>query len=310
MTLHGRSWRLGAGAGLFLVGLVSAGVAWATLLTPQPVVTAKGRQFEASATPGGTYLAYDQSRPGHPDRFDVYLKPAGEPRFKVNTKGVAYGGGMDDTSMIYQSVRNGQSNLRLFDLVTHARSAPAGVNSKRWEWLPTISGDWILYGQQWGSHPVNGRVILHDTNTAETRILDEQIGKPRRLLSPGQVNGDFATWDRYTPLSHADNVFLYQISTQTKTKIPVPTGKVQYSSSVTPTGTVFYARSGIGCGARVSLHEYASGTDTDTLLAKLPNGYDSFRTFAVDEGAGVTSLYFERFQCSTGKSHIYKLTVS
>ena len=103
-------------------------------------------------------------------------------------------------------------------------------------------------------------------------------------------------------------MFLYQISTQTKTKIPVPTGKVQYSSSVTPTGTVFYARSGIGCGAHVSLHEYSSGTDT--LLARLPNGYDSFRTFAVDEGAGVTSLYFERFQCSTGKSHIYKLTVS
>ena len=40
MILNGRGWRLGAGAGLFLVGLVSAGVAWATLLTPQPVVTA------------------------------------------------------------------------------------------------------------------------------------------------------------------------------------------------------------------------------------------------------------------------------
>jgi hypothetical protein len=308
MILNGRGWRLGAGAGLFLVGLVSAGVAWATLLTPQPVVTAKGRQFGASATPGGTYLSYDQSRPGHPSQFDVYVKPAGVRRFKVNTQGVAYGGGMDGTTMIYQSVRNGQSNLRLFDLVTHARSAPAGVNTKRWEWRPTISGEWILYGQQWGSHPVNGRVILHDTNTAETRILDEQIGKPRRLLSPGQVSGDFATWDRYTPLGRSDNVFLYQISTQTKTKIPVPTGKVQYSSSVTPTGTVFYARSGLGCGTHVTLHEYSSGTDT--LLAKLPNGYDSFKTFAVDEGAGVTSLYFERFQCSTGKSHIYKLTVS
>jgi hypothetical protein len=308
MILHGRGWRLGAGAGLFLVGLVSAGVAWATLLTPQPVVTAKGRQFDASATPGGTYLSYDQSRPGHPDQFDVYVKPAGARRFKVNTQGVAYGGGIDGTTMIYQSVRSGQSDLRLFDLVTHARSAPAGVNTKRWEWQPTISGDWILYGQQWGSHPVNGRVILHNTTTAETRILDEQIGKPRRLLFPGQVSGDFATWDRYTPLSRADNVFLYQISTQTKTKIPVPTGRVQYSSSVTPTGTVFYARSGIGCGAHVSLHEYSSGTDT--LLARLPSGYDSFRTFAVDEGAGVTSLYFERLQCSTGKSHIYKLTVS
>jgi hypothetical protein len=186
MILHSRGSRLGAGAGLFLVGLVSAGVAWATLLTAQPVVTAKGRQFEPSATPGGTYLAYAQSRPGHPNQFDVYVKPAGAPRFKVNRRGVAYGGGIDGTTMIYQTVRNGQSNLRLFDLVTHARSAPAGVNTKRWEWLPSISGDWILYGQRWGSHPVNGRVILHDTNTAETRILDEQIGKPEGCFRPAR----------------------------------------------------------------------------------------------------------------------------
>src|SRR6476646_11058365 len=125
MTLDGRSWRLGAGAGLFLVGLVSAGVAGATLVTPQPVVTAKGRQFIASATPGGTYLAYDQSRPGHPNQFDVYVKPAGVPRFRVNHRGLAYGGGIDGTTRIYQSVRNGQADLRLFDVVPHARSPPA-----------------------------------------------------------------------------------------------------------------------------------------------------------------------------------------
>ena len=261
-----------------------------------------------SATPGGTYLAYNQSRPGHPKQFDVYVKPAGRHRFKVNTRGQAFGSGIDGSTLIYQSVRNGQSDLRLFDLVSHARSVPAGVNTRRWEWLPTISGDWILYGQQWGSRPLHGRVILHDTNTAETRILDEHISPLKRTLSAGQVSGDFATWDRYTPRAQADNVFLYQISTQTKNKIPVPYPEIQYSSSVTPTGTVFYARSFWGCGSHVTLHEYSSGTDT--LLAKLPHGYDSFKTFAVDEGGGVTSLYFERYQCSTGKSHIYKINVS
>jgi hypothetical protein len=307
MVFHRRGWRVGAAAGVVMVGLVCVGVAWATLLTPQPVVTAKGRQQDGVATPGGTYIAYDQSRPGHPKQFDVYVKPAGRHRYKVNTRGQAFGGGIDGTTVIYQSFLRGQSNLRLFDVVTHARSAPAGVNTKRWEWGPTISNDWVLYGQVWGSRPFNDRIILHDTNTAETRILDEQIGKPDRRLTPGQVSGDFATWDRYTPRSRTENVFRYQISTKTKTKIPVPAGKFQYSSSVTPTGTVFYARSGVGCGTHVTLHEYSSGTDS--LLTKLPSGYDSFRTFAVDEGAGVTSLYFERFQCSTGKSHIYKLTV-
>ena len=42
----------------------------------------------------------------------------------------------------------------------------------------------------------------------------------------------------------------------------------------------------------------------------MPSGYDVFKMFAVDEGGGVTSLYFDRYQCSTAKSHIYKLTVS
>ena len=45
-------------------------------------------------------------------------------------------------------------------------------------------------------------------------------------------------------------------------------------------------------------------------LRNCPSGYDVFKTFAVDEGSGVTSLYFDRYQCSTATSHIYKLTVS
>jgi hypothetical protein len=152
-------------------------------------------------------------------------------------------------------------------------------------------------------------VILHDTNTAETRILDERVNRRHSQVDPGQVNGDYATWGSFNSHTHVANVFLYQISTQTKTKIPVPAGKEQYSASVTPAGTVFYARSGVGCGNHVALREYSSGTDT--LLARLPTGYDVFtKTFAVDEGEGVTSVYFDRVQCSTGKSHIYKISVS
>jgi hypothetical protein len=301
-------WRVGATAGLVVVGLVCAGVAWATLLTPQPVVTAKGRQFDPSAAPGGAYVAYDQSRPGQPNTSDVYVKPAGVARFKVNARGQAFDGGIDGTTLIYQSLRNGQSDLGLFDLVTHTHSVPAGVNTTRWEWRPTISGDWILFGRLWGSSPVNHRIVLHDTNTAETRVLDEQIGRPAKVLTPGQVNGDFATWDRFKPSTKAATVFVYQISTKTSTKVPGLVGRQQYAPSVTPTGTVFYVRSGLSCGNHVAIRENASGVDTG--LALLPSGYDVNRTFAVDEGGGVTTLYFDRIQCSTGKSHIYKLTVS
>ena len=244
MVFRRRGWRVGAAAGLVVVGLVGVATAWATLLTPQPVVTAKGRQFDPSAALGGANIAYDQSRPGHPKQFDVYVKPAGMARFKVNRRGQAFGGGIDGTTMIYQSVLRGQSNLRLFNLATHARSAPPGVNTKRWEFLPTISGDWILYGQTWSFRPRNWRVILHNTNTSETRILDERVNRRHTDVVPGQVNGDYATWSSYNSRTRTGNVFLYQISTATKTKLPAPTGKVQYFSSVTPAGTVFYVRSG------------------------------------------------------------------
>jgi Tol biopolymer transport system component len=299
---------MAAASGLFVVGLVSAGVAWATLLTPQPVVTAKGRQFQPAAAPAGANLAYSQSRSGHPSQFDVYVKPAGLPRYKVNKRGQAQAGGIDGTTLIYQTIRNGQSNLRLFDLVSCVRSTPAGVNTKRWEYRPTISGDWILFGRIWSSHPANFQVMLHNTNTAETRVLAERINRRHSQLDAGQVNGDFATWDQINFQTPSSNVFLYQISTAATTRIPEPTGKLQYYPAVTPTGDVFYVRSGNGCGNHVVLREYSSGIDTP--VAVLPSGYDVFKTFAVDEGGGETSLYFDRYQCSTGKSHIYKITVS
>ena len=302
-------WRVGAAAGGFVVGLVCVEMAWATSLTPQPVVTAKGRQFEPAATPAGANVAYDQSRPGHPTQFDVYVKPTGLARYKVNKRGQAEAGGIDGTTLIYQSIRNGQSNLRLFDLVSHVRSTPAGVNTRKWEYRASISGDWILFGRAWGSHPTNYQVVLHNTNTtAETRILAELINRRHSQLDAGQVNGDFATWDQVNFHTSSTNVFLYQISKRAKRKIPEPSGKLQYYPAVTPTGNVFYVRSGRGCGHHVVLREYSSVTDTQ--LAKMPSGYDVFKMFAVDEGSGVTSLYFDRYQCSTAKSHIYKLTVS
>jgi len=146
MVFHRHGWRVGAAAGLVVVGLVGAATAWATLLTPDRVVTAVGRQFEPAATPAGAYVAYDQSRPGHPTRFDVFVKPEGLARYKVNKRGQAQTGGIDGTTLIYQSIRKGQSNLRLFDLASHVRSTPAGVNTRKWEYRATLSGDWILFG--------------------------------------------------------------------------------------------------------------------------------------------------------------------
>jgi hypothetical protein len=288
--------------------LTAVAVAGTVLQTPQQVTSAQGRQTIPAAAPGGAYIAYAQSRPRHPSLNDVYVKPAGLPRIKVNSRGVGWPGGFDGTSFVYQQLYHGQSDIHLFDLTTHQHSVPDGVNTRRWEWQPSISGGWILYGQEWGSRPVNDRVILWNSTLSDRRVLDSQVGPPNETLWPGQVNGDYATWSRWARHNTRLNVFRYQISTETTVKVPHPTRRVQYAVSVSSDGTVFYVRSRTACGASVRLHEYDPTTQTDTTLAALPAGYDVNVTYTVDEGGGVHTVYFDRFRCKTGASHIYKIT--
>jgi hypothetical protein len=280
------------------------------LQTPQPVVVRPGGQWLPSAAPGAAYIAYAQTRPGHPNQLDAYVKPAGQPRWKANTRGTAWPGGIDGTTMIYQQDYRGQSDLHLIDLGTKARSLPGGVNTTKWEWRPTISNGWILFGRIWGSRPVKWSVVLHNENTSENRVLETRRSRPAKELDPGQVNGDYATWDVFSVRTGAGTVRLYQISTSTTTTLPVSSGKAQYAPSVLADGTFFFVRADQGvCGRHVSLLEHTGGANV--VLARLPAGYDVDRTYAVSEGGGEsTSVYLDRLRCSTGGSHIYKLTVS
>jgi len=290
--------------------MAGAAVAYGALQTPQPVVVRPGSQWVPSAAPGAAYIAYAQSRPGHPNQLDAYVKPAGQTRWKVNTRGMAWPGGIDGTTMIYQQDYRGNSDLHLIDLGTKVRSLPDGVNSAKWEWRPTISNGWILFGRIWGSRPVKYSIVLHNENTSENRVLETRRTRPARGLDPGQVNGDFATWDVYSTRTGSGTVRLYQISTSTTTSLPLPRGKAQYAPSVLADGTFFFVRADAGvCGRHVSLWEHTGGGNV--VLARLPPGYDVDRTYAVSEGGSEsTSVYFDRVRCSNSTSHIYKLTVS
>src|SRR5262249_13092012 len=103
-------------------GLMVASLAWATLFTPTKVEVGKTDQLLPAATPGATYLAYSANTRAHPRHYDAYVKPSGQPRIKVNRDGEAWVGGISGDSLIYQHVRNGYSNIQLFDLDTHSRS--------------------------------------------------------------------------------------------------------------------------------------------------------------------------------------------
>ena len=191
------------------------------------------------------------------------------------------------------------------DVVSHAKSAPAGINTPGWEWHPTISGDWILFGRE----PLvrdRWRVLLHNTSTAQTITLADVQGTSTRA-DPGQVSGDYAVWDRCT--HHVCNVYRYQISTGQTTRIPnTLTGQIQHFPSVTSTGTVYFVHSGDGCGRNVKLIEWVEGQPLNILVEFGP-GREVFSTTqtVADQVAG-TDVYFDKYNCRHG-SDIYKIVV-
>jgi hypothetical protein len=308
MSISGRGCVLATVA--LSAALMSASMAWATLLTPTVVAGGVGNQLSPAATPGATYLAYSASRPGAPNLLDIYVKPAVGARIKVNATGHGFAGGIDGNTLVFQHIVNGQSNINSYDLTGNTVSVPAGVNTTGWEWNPTISGNWLLFGRENPNvKPVSDHILLHNTSTQATLLLDQQVGTPDKILSPGQVNGDFVTWDRFTPSKASGTVVRYQISTATRLTVPLPIGKVQYASSTDAAGDIFYVRSGQACGKAVVIREDVPG-GSDVPLAAMPAGYDIFRTYAVDESGGGVTLYFDRFNCATGNGgDVYKLTL-
>jgi hypothetical protein len=213
--------------------------------------------------------------------------------FRVNAKGLnGANGDIEDNRLVYQQFRRKRSGLRFFDLTTHEQSRPpSGVNTEQWEYWPSLSGQWLLFGRL--MHNGTRRLILFDLSTGEGRVLAHIRGESS-FLAPGQVNGDWAVWSRCTSKS-ACNVVRYRISTEESDIIDNPHHRKQHSPSVDANGTVYFARGNGGCGNRVRLiREGLDGSEEE--LWRLPNGDDIGRTHLQMRPHGNTVLYDE-FSC-------------
>jgi hypothetical protein len=214
-----------------------------------------------------------------------------------------FSGGFEGETFVYQEVRGRQSNLVFYDLAGGGRSAPpAGVNTRQWEWHPTISGDWLLFGRQSFAARAD-LVLLRNLVTGENRRLSRLAWGRRTLAEPGQVSGNYAVWFRCTPLC---NVFLYDIAAGSTAKIPNPSRRQQYDPSVTDDGTVYFLRSGRGCGNSVRLVRHPLGGPS-RVLASLGAGRDSGHTYALENDDGTTTVLFDRVRCSNGARDILKV---
>jgi hypothetical protein len=261
------------------------------------------RAQEAIPSADAEHLAWSQATRRSP-RYQLYMQRSGEPRVRVNrARTQGFSGGFDGETFVYQETRGTQSNLQFYDVASGGRSAPpAGVNTRRWEWHPTLSGDWLLFGRSNSAARVD-LVLLRNLVTGETRRLGRLRWGRRTIAEPGQVNGNYAVWYRCTP---ACDVFLYDIAAGTTTRIPNPNRRQQYDPSVTSDGTVYFVRSGRGCGASVRLVRHPIGGPSK-VLATLGSGRDSFHTYALENDDGTTGLFFDRVRCSTGAFDVLKL---
>lgn len=305
-----RSGRMLAAIAAAAVALATAGAAEAGSSGGTPVLTGSKRDVYPAATPGGTTLGYSENAPGAPNHFDAYVKQ-GSAASKINVRGQGFAGGFDAGNFVYQSLYQGRSNIRLYDVggARHLANFGAKVNTDRWEWRPTISGDHLLFSRfNQDATRITDRVLLYDTANDTIITLDkQQPGKPRFLIA-GQVNGNSAVWETQVAATRIVNVRLYRITQQDTQILPLPRGKLQYAPSVSDAGDVVYVRSSRGCGRAVVIRMRTAG-GADSVLTAVPSGFDVFKTYTVDEAGGGLTVYYDVFRCATGGIDIYKVSV-
>ena len=259
---------------------------------------------EETVAAGTGYVAWAAAPKSTPHAFVAYAKKRGGSRFRVSPPGTkAFMGGIDGTTLIYQQIDHGQSDLKVFDLATKHRSdPPAGVNTKAWEYDPSISGPWILFARFMPATSTRS-VVLFNTSTSRTRVLGAVHGAGNHA-DAGQVDGAFATWMICTPTC---NVFVMSLTTGKKHEVPNPHHLEHYNPGVSPNGTVFFGQSGKGCGTHANIFRFSPGHASRIALS-LPNGDDVGDIYVV-AGAGHTQVYFNHARCPHDLD-IYKFVAS
>jgi len=282
--------------------LPALAVALTTLVASAPTVGAttpeiilgRPRVGEYQPVRGGGWIAWQQNTRRRPRHYDVFARPVdGGSKFRVNAPATnGANGDIEGDLLVYQQFEQGRSGLRFFDLATRHRSNPPnGINTEHWEYWPSMSGRWLLFGrlQENGTR----RVILFDLSTGVAKRLARVRGEDA-FLAPGQVSEDWAVWYR-CPSGSPCNVVRYQISTGESDVIANLHGLKHHSPSVDSDGTVYYALGRGRCGNRVRLIRQPLDGPSETLW-RLPNGDDIGRTHTQVRPRGNTILY-DHFSC-------------
>jgi hypothetical protein len=306
--------RAGAVVGFAAVGIVSAVCVGSTAsgaVSQSGVLTTPRDEILPAAD---RWFLWSQNSATHPHLYAEYVEanPASStgpgPRIRVNAVGTQgfSGGILPSGRVIYQQVNGHQSNLKFFNPPTRVRNnPPVGVNTPAWEYRPSASGAWILFGR-FKASTHRRKIILFDLFSQQVILLADRPADPSNQPSatPGQVNGNFAVWSQCT--ATACNVWEYDIATATKTRLPNATpGHYNYAPSVDTAGTVYFAHGGRTCGG-ATIEKQPLGGAAAAILP-LRNRDVTSSSFADRWGNASPSLLFAKYNCKTGSNDVYSI---
>lgn len=284
--------------------LVAGGDVWANLA--QTPVRATNR-FEEDPAVAGSYLAWDQNSTPRPNHFNVFVRH-GTTITQINPpKTYGLNPSIDGTTVVYQQRSlTGQSDIRMYDVVTHVHSPPpAGVNTPAIEWSPRISGNWLLFGRVSGPNQRHSQVILRNL-TSKTSFVLADVNSTKISAYPGGISGNWAVWGVFGP--NSASIYRRDIAGKTTTKLvnTLPPARFEYNPTVLADGTAYYAHSGNGCGNTVKLVKQAPG-QPETVVNTFSRGIDYVNATAVPDPISGTDIYFTKYYCNRQTADIYKM---
>jgi hypothetical protein len=295
--------------GVLTLALVLLSATSALAVTPTSVVSTRAIEWESTRAAG--YLAYTQNSVRHPGHFDLWVKPDSEHRWRTTTDatsgahpGIDIGNTHLGDVLVWSKERRDGWDLAFTDLATgDPLPVPAGINTRRAEREPSVSGDHLLFarGPRSGS-PYADTVVLYDLATDTPQVLDHT---DRGLVNAGWVSGDYVVWQK-CPRSTC-SIWRYQISTDETLKMPAEV-PVVYSPAVTSDGTVFYVRSGVSCGQHTKIVKVLPDGATTSTVFSFPRGVDAVDLFAYPNLSATVDLYLSRVSCRTFDFDVYVLS--
>jgi hypothetical protein len=241
---------------LLLVAIAGTVVSGATMAWAGfgPVLVKGGAGDQSQPTVNGTTLGYSANSSARPRHYDAFVEPiAGGARTKVNApRSVGFMGHFsNDVSgqLIFQQIK-AYSDVMLYDVDTGTRTQPpAGVNTRLWEWSPSMSPGFLFFGRNsFRTRTSPWKVVLFNRGTQASKVLDS-VTYRCQCIWPGQVTDEYATWTKCT---NACNVWYYDIvNGGAPAKVPNPEGRIQYYGGASEdSGSIYYASAGPGstCG--------------------------------------------------------------